>query len=174
MVAIAQHFGRPHTPTDQAWIASLFGHIKGEWPHLDQIDDPAVLRAELERARTQYNTVRLHEGIGYVTPTTSTRDAAPRSAKPDATGWNAHASSASATIEHTNRRSLAMRTNQPAIRVTKSDTCHRRGERRRLRPACGERGPRRDCAGVGLRGVWTADPRGVGAVRGAGYPGVDL
>jgi len=67
-VAIAQHFGRPHTPTDQAWIETLFGHIKGEWPHLEKITDPAELAAELDRVRTEYNTVRLHAGIGYVTP----------------------------------------------------------------------------------------------------------
>ncbi len=35
MCAIAQHFGRPGTPTDQAWIESLFSHIKADWPHLD-------------------------------------------------------------------------------------------------------------------------------------------
>lgn len=68
LCAIAQHFGRPGTPTDQAWIETLFGHIKAEWPHLDEIDDPAVLRAELARVRVHYNTVRLHEGLGYVTP----------------------------------------------------------------------------------------------------------
>ncbi len=68
MCAIAQHFGRPATPTDQAWIESLFSHIKADWPHLDAIDDPAVLRAELELVRVEYNTVRLHAGIGYVTP----------------------------------------------------------------------------------------------------------
>jgi putative transposase len=68
MCAIAQHFGRPGTPTDQAWIESLFGHIKAEWPHLDKITDPEVLRAELADVRRQYNTVRLHAGIGYVTP----------------------------------------------------------------------------------------------------------
>lgn len=34
MVAIAQHFGRPSTPTDQAWRESLNGTLKGEWPHL--------------------------------------------------------------------------------------------------------------------------------------------
>lgn len=68
LCAIAQHFGRPGTPTDQAWIESLFGHVKGEHPHLDVIDDPAVLRAELEVVRRHYNTVRLHAGIGYVTP----------------------------------------------------------------------------------------------------------
>ncbi len=68
MLAIAQHFGRPSTPTDQAWIESLNGTIKGEWPHLLAIDDPAVLRAELDTVRTEYNTIRLHSGIGYVTP----------------------------------------------------------------------------------------------------------
>jgi putative transposase len=68
MCAIAQHFGRPGTPTDQAWIESLFSHLKAEWPHLDHITDPAMLRAELARVRVEYNTVRLHAGIGYVTP----------------------------------------------------------------------------------------------------------
>ena len=60
MCAIAQHFGRPGTPTDQAWIESLFSHIKADWPHLDAIRDPAVLRAELATVRHQYNTQRLH------------------------------------------------------------------------------------------------------------------
>ena len=68
MCAIAQHFGRPGTPTDQAWVESLFSHIKADWPHLDRIRDPAVLRAELAVVRDEYNTVRLHAGIGYVTP----------------------------------------------------------------------------------------------------------
>ncbi|WP_293059267.1 integrase core domain-containing protein [Mycobacterium sp.] len=68
LMAIAQHHGRPGVPQDQAWIESFFGHIKGEWPHLETITDPAVLEAELARVRTEYNTVRLHESIGYVTP----------------------------------------------------------------------------------------------------------
>jgi transposase InsO family protein len=68
MCAIAQHHGRPHTPTDQAWIESFFGHLKNEWPHLDDIVDTAVLRAELDLIRVDYNTVRLHAAIGYVTP----------------------------------------------------------------------------------------------------------
>jgi putative transposase len=67
-LAIAQHHGRPHTPTDQAWIETLFGHVKAEWPHLETITDPTVLEAELERVRHDYNAVRLHAGIGYVTP----------------------------------------------------------------------------------------------------------
>ena len=68
MCAIAQHFGRPGTPTDQAWIESLNGHLKAEYPHLLAIRDPATLRAELQIARAHYNGVRLHQGIGYVTP----------------------------------------------------------------------------------------------------------
>ncbi|MGH8827282.1 MAG: transposase [Jiangellaceae bacterium] len=68
LCAIAQHFGRPGTPTDQAWIESLNGHIKGEYPHLLAIEDPATLRAELAVVRAHYNTVRLHQGVGYVTP----------------------------------------------------------------------------------------------------------
>ena len=68
LCSIAQHFGRPSTPTDQAWIESLFSHIKGEHPHLETLDDPTDLTRELERVRGHYNCVRLHEGIGYVTP----------------------------------------------------------------------------------------------------------
>lgn len=68
MCAIAQHFGRPGTPTDQAWIESLNGTIKMEHPYLTTITDPATLRAELAVRRVEYNTVRLHSGIGYVTP----------------------------------------------------------------------------------------------------------
>jgi transposase InsO family protein len=29
-VAIAQQSGRPHTSQDQAWIETLFGHVKGK------------------------------------------------------------------------------------------------------------------------------------------------
>ena len=68
LCAIAQHFGRPGTPTDQAWVESLNGTIKTEHPYLLAIEDPATLRAELAAVREHYNTVRLHAGIGYVTP----------------------------------------------------------------------------------------------------------
>ena len=68
LMAILQHHGRPGTPTDQAHIESFFSHLKREWPHLERLDDPAVLDTELARIRVEYNTVRLHQGIGYVTP----------------------------------------------------------------------------------------------------------
>jgi putative transposase len=68
LMAITQHHGRPGTPTDQAHIESFYSHLKGDWPHLTGITDPAALDAELARIRTEYNTVRLHAAIGYVTP----------------------------------------------------------------------------------------------------------
>ena len=68
LMAIAQHHGRPGTPTDQAHIESFFSHLKGDWPHLTSITEPAALDAELARIRGEYNTTRLHAAIGYVTP----------------------------------------------------------------------------------------------------------
>ncbi len=68
LMTIAQHHGRPGTPTDQAHVESFFSHLKGDWPHLTSLADPAALDAELARIRGDYNTVRLHAAIGYVTP----------------------------------------------------------------------------------------------------------
>ena len=68
LMAITQHHGRPGTPTDQAHIESFFSHLKGDWPHLTGLTDPAALDAELVRIRVDYNTRRLHAAIGYVTP----------------------------------------------------------------------------------------------------------
>jgi putative transposase len=68
LCAIHQHFGRPGTPPTRRGPGSLCGHVKAEWPHLRTIRDPAVLRAELAVLRERYNGVRLHAGIGYVTP----------------------------------------------------------------------------------------------------------
>ena len=68
LMAIATHYGRSGTPTDQAHIESFFGHLKGDWPHLTGLHDPGALDHELARIRRDYNTVRLHAGIGYVTP----------------------------------------------------------------------------------------------------------
>ena len=68
LMTIAQHHGRPGTPTDQAHVESFFSHLKGDWPLLTSIRDPDVLDQTLAHVRTQYNTVRLHAAIGHVTP----------------------------------------------------------------------------------------------------------
>jgi putative transposase len=68
LMAITQHHGRPGTPTDQAHIESFFSHLKGDWPHLTSITDPPALDTEIARIRGEYNTIRLHGAIGYVTP----------------------------------------------------------------------------------------------------------
>ena len=49
-------------------MESFFGHLKAENPHLEKITDPGVLESELNRLQVHYNTIRLHEGVGYVTP----------------------------------------------------------------------------------------------------------
>jgi putative transposase len=68
LMTITQHHGRPGTPTDQAHVESFFSHLKGDWPHLTSLADPGALDAELARVRSEYNTLRLHAAIGYVTP----------------------------------------------------------------------------------------------------------
>lgn len=59
MVAIAQHFGRPSTPTHQAWIESLNKTIKYDYPHLMAITDPTGRRAELDVVQVDYNSCRV-------------------------------------------------------------------------------------------------------------------
>jgi hypothetical protein len=126
LCAIHQHFGRPGTPTDQAWIESLFGHVKAEWPHLNAIGDPATLRAELALVRERYNGVRLHAGIGYVTPTTSTRAAVQRSARRARPDSSRHASSGlpgiASTANLNHPRSPAMLADRSAISIANSET----------------------------------------------------
>ena len=65
--AIATHYGRPGTPTDQAHIESLFGHVKHEWPHLEAPRRPGRPGTRTRGRARHYNS-RLHAGIGYVTP----------------------------------------------------------------------------------------------------------
>jgi len=69
LMAITQHHAAgPGTPTDQAPIQSFSSHLNGDWPHLTELRDPATLDAELARVRTDFNMVRSHAAIGYVTP----------------------------------------------------------------------------------------------------------
>jgi hypothetical protein len=61
----AQRLGRPGTPADQAWIESMFGHIKAGWPHLETIRDPALLAEELDRVGHDCNHIRLLRTVSW-------------------------------------------------------------------------------------------------------------
>ncbi len=98
-VAIAQQFGRPGTPTDQAWIETLFGYVKSEWPHLEKIRDPAELDAELAIAQSDYNGIRLHAGLQNVTPNGEHEGRGDASGSNAATDLLKHATTASHTVE---------------------------------------------------------------------------
>ena len=72
---LAAHYGRPGTPTDQAWIESLFGHVKHEHPHLERISHIAALRAELDTVAAPLQrspTPRRHR-VPHTRPTTPKR-----------------------------------------------------------------------------------------------------
>lgn len=46
-VAIAQQFGRSATPQNQAWTETQFGHLEGEWLHLEKATDHPVTGGDL-------------------------------------------------------------------------------------------------------------------------------
>ena len=78
---------------------------KGDWPHLTGITDPAALDAELHRIRTEYNTVRLHAAIGYVTPDDEHHGRGPAIRRACAAGSSARGKNGSSTIEHSDLHS---------------------------------------------------------------------
>ena len=83
LCSIAARFGRPGTPTDQAWIETLFGHVKTEWPHLEEDHRPqhATSRTRQRPTRLQHPTPARLPRL-RPPPTTNTKDEATPSAKP--------------------------------------------------------------------------------------------
>jgi transposase InsO family protein len=70
--AIMQRFGRPGTPTDQAWIESLFSHVKTEWPHLEKIRDPGELAVNSTISASSTTPCGCTPASATSPPTTST------------------------------------------------------------------------------------------------------
>ena len=105
MCSIAARFGRPGTPTDQAWIETLFGHVKTEWPHLEKITDPNTLRAELATPDTTTTPAACTPPWATSPPTTNTKAEATPSARPAKTASTGPASPASPTIATTTKTS---------------------------------------------------------------------
>jgi transposase InsO family protein len=68
-LGITQLFARPHTPADNAEIESFFATIKGERLYKMSYDDPIKMINDVDGFVVFYNESRLHQGIGFVTPT---------------------------------------------------------------------------------------------------------
>ena len=87
-----------------------------------------MLRAELDVVRTDYNGVRLHAGIGYVTPNDEHEGRGPASARPAKPGSKRPAYAASPTIASTAAATRtgdpAMLANRTAISIANSETGH--------------------------------------------------
>jgi putative transposase len=98
LCTLAQHFGRPGTPTDQPWIESFFGHLKAEYPHLDRITDAALLRWEQAVIRGSWNGFASRPTSATSHRTTSTKGAALPSEGLEKPGSRRHARDASHTI----------------------------------------------------------------------------
>ncbi len=82
--AIMQRFGRPGTPTDQAWIETLFGHVKGEWPHLSKIKDAGELTLDSNASGSSTTPSGCTPASATSLPTTSTTAAEKPSDRPAA------------------------------------------------------------------------------------------
>jgi putative transposase len=111
MCAIAQHFGRPGTPTDQAWIESLFSHIKADWPHLEPSATPPSCAPNSPSPVSRTTRSDCTPPSATSPPMTSTKAAAPTSVAHAASGSCAPDDIASPTIAYStvkaNRRRAA-------------------------------------------------------------------
>ncbi|MDQ3456256.1 MAG: hypothetical protein M3513_12525 [Actinomycetota bacterium] len=123
----------------------MFGHVKGEWPHLDKIRDPADLAAELDRVRHEYNPCACTPTSATSPPTTNTTAAATPSGGPAATAWPPPARQA--RIAHRRISRCARSRASPTSRRAR----HGRSRHRDQQPAAVPRGHPRGGRGGRLR-----------------------
>ena len=67
-LGMAQEFTRPATPTDNARMERWFETIKYEKLYYEDLTDPLRAIRLADEFVVYYNEVRLHQGLGYVTP----------------------------------------------------------------------------------------------------------
>ena len=67
-LGIEQVFSRPHTPEDNAYIESWFATAKCEGIYREEYSDPVAAWSGIAALVRYYNEERLHQGIGFVTP----------------------------------------------------------------------------------------------------------
>lgn len=67
-IGITQDHSRPHTPNDNAHAESLIATAKCEYLYSGEFENIYEVQDTLDDLVDHYNNVRLHQGIGYVTP----------------------------------------------------------------------------------------------------------
>jgi len=102
--AIMQRFGRPSTPSDQAWIESLFSHVKASGRTWRRSATPASSRPTSTASGPNTTRCACTPASATSPPTTSTTATARPSARHAATGSPQPAPRASPTVEPTDPR----------------------------------------------------------------------
>lgn len=67
-VGIVQDHSRPHTPNDNAHAEAVIATAKCEYLYSGEFENIYEVQDALDELVDHYNNVRLHQGIGYVTP----------------------------------------------------------------------------------------------------------
>jgi putative transposase len=154
LCAIHQHFGRPGTPTDQAWIESLVGPSRPRTRTCSPSAIPPCCATSWPSSGPTTTRSACTPASATSRPTTSTRAAGRRSARPAKRGSRPPASAGLPTIaSNVNPKPIgdpAMLTDSSRISIENSDTGHLRRERvypvgglRRLSSLKAPRGSRR-------------------------------
>ena len=105
LCSIAARFGRPGTPTDQAWIETLFGHIKTNGPTSRRSPTPTRCEQSSTTPDTTTTPAACTPPSATSPPTTNTKDEQSASARPAKTASTGPASPASPTIATTTETS---------------------------------------------------------------------
>lgn len=67
-IGITQDHSRPHTPNDNAHAEAVIATAKCEYLYLGEFENIYEVQDAVDDLVHHYNNVRLHQGIGYVTP----------------------------------------------------------------------------------------------------------
>jgi transposase InsO family protein len=104
LCSIAQHFGRPHTPTDQARSRASSGTSRASGPTWNRSATPTSSALNWRWSAATTTPSGCTPASATSPPTTSTAAAAPRSARPAGTASSGLAVGVSPTIASTARR----------------------------------------------------------------------
>ncbi len=118
----ATHYGRPGTPTDQAWIESLFGHFKASSPTSRRSSTSMCSGPNLRSVGSITTRLRFHADMDMSPLPKNTAAKARPSEPPESRVSQKHANGGSPTIKTTNPEDPAMRTKTSGRCDIESDT----------------------------------------------------